>query len=449
MTIEPGYRGLVAFCELIEEPLAAHQKRIARAYFGPSREVAAILPRGNLKTTTAALIGLHHLLTVDGASVTIGAASVQQARIAFERMRGFCSHPVLEDQIVIRHLELRREDGDGLLRVIPSDGPRAHGLSSTLYIADELWAWKADGELLAAMQTGLVKRHDSKLLMISTSAAKLDSPLGRLRTRALAQSDVTHRGVITESKGDLDWLEWSLPDDVSLDDMREVKKVNPAEYITTADLRRQRNAVPEIAFSQFHANRWGAAEGAWLPGGAWAACSGEADIEDASEVWCGIDIGGTRAASAVVICTADLRVQARTFEGDDSVLAVTEFIEELADRFVLREVAFDPWRFKSEALRLDRAGLSLVEYPQTNTRMTPASERLYTAIIEKKLTHSNDPALNLHVAATTANATSRGWRIGKNGDQDPNDAVIAMTMAVDRAITAAEKPPATPLIQFA
>ena len=36
------------------------------------------------------------------------------------------------------------------------------------------------------MQTGLIKRRDSKLLGISTAAAQLDSPLGRLRARALA-----------------------------------------------------------------------------------------------------------------------------------------------------------------------------------------------------------------------------------------------------------------------
>ena len=52
-----------------------HEKRIARAHFGDQREVYAILPRGNLKTTLAAKIGLHHLLTVPNAAVTIGAAS--------------------------------------------------------------------------------------------------------------------------------------------------------------------------------------------------------------------------------------------------------------------------------------------------------------------------------------------------------------------------------------
>jgi hypothetical protein len=104
LSVAPDYKGLLEMAEMIGEPLEPREKRIARAHFGPDREVYAILPRGNLKTTLAAKIGLHHLLTVPGAAVTIGAASRDQARIAFERMKGFAQHPVLEDHIVVRHL---------------------------------------------------------------------------------------------------------------------------------------------------------------------------------------------------------------------------------------------------------------------------------------------------------------------------------------------------------
>src|SRR5215208_6639578 len=131
--IHAGLRGFAAFCTLIDEPLEPFERRIARAHFGPEREVVAVLPRGNRKTTLAARIGLHHLLTVDGAAVTIGAASRDQARVCFERMRGFAQHPALDGLLTIRHLELRQVDGVGLLRVVASDGPKVHGLSSTLY----------------------------------------------------------------------------------------------------------------------------------------------------------------------------------------------------------------------------------------------------------------------------------------------------------------------------
>src|SRR5829696_2456606 len=226
-----GLAGLVEFCELIAEPLHAHEKRIARAYFGAAREIVAILPRGNAKTTLAAKVGVHHLCSTPGAMVTIGAASRDQARICFERMRGFAEHPALADVLTVRHLELRHEDGGGLLRVVPSDGPRVHGLSSTLYIGDEVWAWPPNGELLEAMQTGLIKRRDSKVLLISTAAAQLDSPLGRMRARALAQPSAKRVGAVVEARGDLHWLEWSLPDDVDLDDLEAVKRANPAPWI--------------------------------------------------------------------------------------------------------------------------------------------------------------------------------------------------------------------------
>ena len=276
--VRSGLTGLAEFCELIDEPLLPHERRIARAYFGAAREIAAILPRGNAKTTLAAKIGVHHLLSTPGAMVTIGAASRDQARICFERMRGFAQHEALDDLLTVRHLELRHEDGGGLLRVVPSDGPRVHGLSSTLYIGDEVWAWPPGGELLEAMQTGLIKRRDSKLLLISTPSAQLDSPLGRLRARALAHASAKRTGPIVEARGDLHWLEWSLPDDADLDDLPAVKAVNPAPWITTADLRRQRAAVPDSTFAQFHACRWGIGEGSWLPPGAWQTCVGQPEF---------------------------------------------------------------------------------------------------------------------------------------------------------------------------
>jgi len=91
--LRPDLTGLAELCDAIEEPLQPHERRVARAYFGPAREICAILPRGNAKTTLAAKVATHHLLTHPGAMVTIGAASRDQARIAFERMKGFAQHP--------------------------------------------------------------------------------------------------------------------------------------------------------------------------------------------------------------------------------------------------------------------------------------------------------------------------------------------------------------------
>src|SRR5215211_1903143 len=407
LSVRPGLVGLVEFCELIDEPLHSHEKRIARAYFGSAREVAAILPRGNAKTTLAAKFGVHHLCSTPGAMVTIGAASRDQARICFERMRGFAEHPALEHVLTVRHLELRHEDGGGLLRVVSSDGPRVHGLSSTLYIGDEVWAWSATGELLEAMQTGLIKRRDSKLLLISTAAAQLDSPLGRMRARAMAQPSAKRVGPVVESRGDLHWLEWSRPDDVEIDDLAEVAKCNPAPWITVADLRRQRAAVPATTFAQFHACRWGVSEGSWLPPGAWQACVGDPTIVDGEDVWIGVDVGAER------------------YRGDAGVLEAVDHVRALAGRYNVRELVYDPWRFGQAAQELEREGLLVVAFPQHDARMIPASARLHAALVEQRLTLPADRELARHASDAVARHSRRGWRIDKPNPRANIDALIA------------------------
>ena len=431
---KPGYRGLVDFCTRIDEPLEPHERRIARAHFSDERELYAILPRGNLKTSLAAKIGLHHLLTVPGAAVTIGAASRDQARICFERMRGFAQHPALDDQLVVRHLELRHEDEDGLrlLRVVVSEGPRVHGLSSSLYIGDEVWAWKGD-ELLEAMLTGLVKRPDARFLGISTAANRLDSPLGRSRARALAGEVTRKEAAIDATAPGMRWLEWSLPEEKALDDFQAVKACNPARYITVASLREQAARVTPAAFAQFHACRWGVGEGAWLPPGAWSSCRGEWAPVDVP-VWLGVDIGGSRASSAIVGVTAELEVaEVHVFHGDEAVMDVVDAITEIAGRRTVVEVAHDPWRFRSEALRLERDhGLETVEIPMSATRLGAMSETLHSVVVSGRLSHPGHPVLDRHAADAIAKPTNRGWKLSKSTDGVQIDALVALALAVSR-----------------
>jgi hypothetical protein len=67
-------------CELELEPF---QRRILRAVSSGTREVAILLARGNGKTSLAALIALHHLVTVQDAKVVVAAASRDQATNLF------------------------------------------------------------------------------------------------------------------------------------------------------------------------------------------------------------------------------------------------------------------------------------------------------------------------------------------------------------------------------
>jgi len=452
LAFRPGLQGFIAFCRLVEAPpLAPFQRVIARAVFAEEREVVAVLPRGSAKSTTAALLAVHHVLSHPDPSVYVGAGSRDQARIIGRIVERYARHPALADcGLQVRHDELRTGLRETVLQIVPSEGGRAHGWERpTLMIGDEVWTWaEREPTLLGAMQTSLIKSADAKLVLISTAAAVLDSQLGRIRSRALALPSITRDGARLDARGNgLRWIEWSLPEDGDPDDMAAIKAANPAPWVSADALRQQRQRVTEPEFLQFHACRWGVGEGAWLPPGSWAACLGDCEAPG-EDVFLGIDIGGSRDASALIGVTADLRVvEIHIFGGDEAVLRITETVEKIAQRRRIREAVYDPWRYQAEALRLERDhGLTLVQFPQSHSRMVVASEGLHRAVVEGSLTHPGHPELDRHVHSAITKTTPRGWRLDKNRRDAQIDAVIALCMAVERA--QAPAPPAARLLGF-
>lgn len=432
-----GLAGFYRFCESVGVGLEPFQKRIARAHFGPEREVVAILPRGSIKSTTASLIAVHHVLTTDDPGVYIGAASREQARVIGAMVRELVRHPAVRDRLVWRTDAVRWASdpkGPAVLQVVASDGAKAHGWPRpTLIVGDEIWAWSdREPSLLGAMLTAMLKVPECRFLGISVSADSLDSPLGRLRARAEASPQVERVGAVLEAKGDgLHWLEWSLPDDADAEDMVAAAAVNPLR--SPEEMAEQRKRVSEIEWLQFHLCRWGVGATRFLPPGAWNACLGDC-YAPGEPVVLGVDVGGSRAVTAVVGLTDDLRVcEVHVFQGDGAVLEATECVLEIAERRPIKEVAFDPWNFKAEALRLEREhGVSCVGFPQSHARMVPASENLHRLIVERKLTQPGDPELDRHIAATVAKKTGRGWRIDKLSKSDQVDATVALAMAAER-----------------
>jgi phage terminase large subunit-like protein len=71
--------------------------------------------------------------------------------------------------------------------------------------------------------------------------------------------------------------------------------------------------------------------------------------------------------------------------------------------------------------------------------MTVASERLHAAIVEQRLEHRGWRELDQHVASAVAKQTGRGWRLDKIAHDARIDAVVALAMAVNRAV--AVEPP--------
>jgi phage terminase large subunit-like protein len=271
-------------------------------------------------------------------------------------------------------------------------------------------------------------------VVISTAGQGADSPLGKLRSRALAQPHVERHGVVTDARGpSIRMLEWTLPEDADVDDARIVKKVNPASWISVDQLREAREGLPDLAHRRFVCNMWTERAGHWLPPGAWQAVVGVSPIGDSEEVFVGVDVGGQRSATAVAWVTQDLRAGCWIGHGDDAVLEARDVVRDLAEKYRIIECVFDPWRAGQLAAELEREGIACIAFPQSGSRIIPASARLHAAVVEKRIKVPADDELAAHAANTIARSSRRGWRIDKPDDRTPNDGVIALCMAVDAA----------------
>jgi phage terminase large subunit-like protein len=416
------------FCGLTLEPF---QHTIAEEVFSARRELLVTMPRGNGKTSLLAALALFKLLSTPNPEIYACAASRDQARllldIAKKMIRGSAD---LEQRITSRYSELRA--AGGYLKVIASDAPLAHGLTPSFVIVDELHAHR-DAELYLAMATSLLKRPDAQMVTISTAGWDVDGPLGRLRARALALPEVERQGPLTRAVGpSLAMLEWSAPEDWDGGDLSPIGDANPASWITLDALEQQRQAVHDLAFRRYHANQWTSAESAWLPAGAWQACIGEPRFTEGERIWVGVDVGGERSATAVCWVNDALHVGCEIFQGDSAILDVADLVRSLAHRYQVVEMIFDPWRAGQLAQELEREGMTVSVFPQSDSRMCPASAVLFDAITEKRITLPPSPELAQHSAGAIAQHSRRGWRISKPNPRVHIDGVIALCMAVDR-----------------
>lgn len=425
------------FCDQIGLALEPYERKIEKAVAGSQRETAVLIPRGNGKTSLLAAISLHHLVTVPGAAVYAAAASREQARILYEAAAAYArvlEHP----NIIDRHLELRWCEDPSKprqfsrhMRVLAAEARLLHGLKPSLVVIDEMHA-HPDDEVYIALRTAMLKIPGSKLIVISSAGQGADSPLGRLRARALAQPVVTRKGAFTDARGPgLRLLEWSLDEDADITDPNVVKRCNPASWITREALEETRAAVPELSYRRFHCGQWTERAGHWLPAGAWQACTGTPVFIPGEDVWVGVDVGGDRSASAVCWINEAHHVGVAIFHGDQGVLDCGEKIRELAVEYQVQEVVYDPWRAGQMAIELDQQRINVSPFAQTDANMLPASDRLYRAIVEGRLVLPDDDEFRLHAANTIAKHSRRGWRLDRPNARVPNDSIIALAMALD------------------
>jgi hypothetical protein len=93
-----------------------------------------------------------------------------------------------------------------------------------------------------------------------------------------------------------------------------------------------------------------------------------------------------------------------------------------------QEMLYDPYQAAELAQRLKNAGVPVLEFPQTNDRLTPMSNCFYQAVKSGLFVRPADADLDRQAARVVAKQTERGWRISKQ-ESGPIDSIVACAMA--------------------
>ena len=431
---------------LLLEPF---QDTMLSDYFAGTTETVALLGKKLGKSTLLAAVGLFTITDRDDAEVVVAAASRDQAMLIFQSARGFVRRSPDLAELVRVHggvRELRATRRGGRLRVIASDVETADGWLGDLAIVDEYHRHRSS-DLYGVLRDGLGPRG-GRLLCVTTAGEDEDSPLGRLRHVALQLPYIQRANGHTHARsadGSFAFHEWALTPDEDIHDMHVVKRANPASWQTIEGLQRRHDSpsMTEAQWMRFACGLWVLTEGSWIAPDEWDSCTGTVRLEDADRVFVGVDVGRKRDSSAIV-CAAlvddCLHVSARILipmTGRPVAVAdVRAAVLAVAHDHAVAEVVYDPHQFQESAELLEEQGLCMVEMPQSDSRMAPASETLFELIREGRLVHDGDPEMRSQILAAVPAETERGVRISKRRSKARIDAAVALAMAADRAVKA-------------
>lgn len=263
------------------------------------------------------------------------------------------------------------------------------------------------------------------------------------------------------------------------------KKANPSWGITVTLDKMQaayesakQNPAEENSFRQLRLNQWVKQSTRWMPMDKWNACGFKIFEKELEGRVCygGLDLSSTTDITAFSLVfppidegdkyqvlpymwipedTLDLRVKRDHVPYDiwkkQGYLLTTEgnvvhygfiekFIEQLGERFNIREIAFDRWGAVQMVQNLENMGFTVVPFGQGFRDMSPPTKELMKLVLEQKIAHGGHPILSWMMDNVYVRKDPAGnIKADKERSTEKIDGVIATIMALDRAIRCGAK----------
>ena len=437
------------------------------------------VPKKNGKSELAAAVALL-LLCGDGeqrAEIYGCAADRNQAKIVFDvavDMVRFC--PALEKRVKITESQKTIEylPTKSKYQVLSADVANKHGFNTHGVIFDELHT-QPNRKLYDVMIQGSGDARMQPLyFLITTAGNNTESICYEVHQKALdiisgRKIDPTFYPVIFGADMDEDWT-----------DPKVWKKANPSlgetigiDKVKAACDSARQNPGEENAFRQLRLNQWVKQSIRWMPMDKWDKCAFAVNEDDLEGRVCygGLDLSSTTDITAFVLVfppsdeddkyiilpyfwvpeeSLDLRVRRdhvpydiwerqgflQTTEGNVIHYGFIEkFIENLGERFNIREIAFDRWGAIQMVQNLEGMGFMVVPVGQGFKDMSPPTKELMKLTLEERLAHGGHPVLRWMMDNIFIRTDPAGnIKPDKEKSTEKIDGAVATIMALDRAI---------------
>lgn len=448
------------------------KKFILDVYDNPHGTHTAILSiaRKNGKTALIAGILLAHLIgpeAVQNSQIVSGALSRDQAAIVFKLAVKMIN--LNEDLQDLVHIIPSTKTLVGLaknveFRALSAEGKTTHGLSPLLAILDESGQIKGPQDEFVDAVVTAQGAHEAPLLMVISTQAATDADLLSIWI------DDALKGEDPKTVCHL----YTTPMEMDILDKESWKLSNPAlgKFRSEPDMQKlaekaSRMPSAENTFRNLNLNQRVSTVSPFIAKQTWDTCLGDLPpIYECDEVWAGLDLSARTDLTACVflgrkgekyytyptVWTPEIGLvdrakrdrvpydlwvkQGYLFTTPGATVDyeyVAKHIGEIAsDVKILHAIAFDRWRIDVFKKECDKLGLELplVAFGQGFKDMSPALDTLEAQLLNARIVHNNNPALNMAAAnAVVVKDPAGGRKLDKSKATNRIDPMVALAMA--------------------
>ena len=431
------------------------------------------------KSELAAAVALYLLYADNEPSAEVygAAADRQQASIVFDVARQMVEmSPALlkRSKLMMATKRIVNYGNSGYYQVLSAEVGGKHGFSVSGLVFDEIHT-QPNRQLYDVLTKGSSDARQNPLhFIITTAGTDRHSIAYELHTKAVdilegRRVDPTFYPVVYGLKDDEDW-----------EDEANWYKVNPSlgytvdiERLRDAYREAKQNPADEVTFKWLRLNMWVSSTVAWIPDAIFMKGNEEIDLAalEGRDCYGGLDLSSTGDITALVLMfpprdedekyillpffwvpeeTIPQRVKAASVPYDiwekQGFLLSTEgnvihydfiekFINDLAEKYHICEIAVDRWNATQMIQNLEGDGFTMVPFGQSFASMSGPTKDFYRLLMEGQIIHGGHPVLRWMAGNVVVDTDPAGnIKVTKAKSKEKIDGIVAAIMALDRCI---------------